>query len=141
MTILATTEGDTVPDPAVRQGYELARQYDEDLVVLSVLKQETYEERWENQPDYIADDGLADAAETARDVVDATLEDPQNVSVESRIGDPVEEIVDVAADTDATYVVIAGRKRSPVGKAVFGSHTQSLILNTDRPVVVVGLDA
>jgi len=140
MTILASTEGDRTPDPAVSKGYEIARAYDTELVVLNVLSQDTYEDRWEKQAGYIADDGRRDAEQTARDVVDASLDDPVNVSTIGRIGDPVSVITEAADELDAEFVVIAGRKRSPVGKVVFGSNTQSLLLNTNRPVVVVGFD-
>nr|WP_276414161.1 universal stress protein [Halomicroarcula sp. XH51] len=34
-------------------------------------------------------------------------------------------------------IVLAGRKRSPAGKALFGSVTQDVILGTDRSVLVV----
>ncbi|MFB6123727.1 MAG: universal stress protein [Haloferacaceae archaeon] len=53
-------------------------------------------------------------------------------------GDPTEQILDTAADADADLVVLAGRKRSPAGKVLFGSVTQSVILNADIPVMVAG---
>ena len=53
-------------------------------------------------------------------------------------GDPSEEIVDLADDLDADAICLAGRKRSPTGKLVFGSVTQDVILNTERPVLVSG---
>jgi len=49
-------------------------------------------------------------------------------------------IVDLAAEVDADLVVIGGRRRSPVGKAVFGSVTQSVVLDSPAPVVVVGVE-
>jgi nucleotide-binding universal stress UspA family protein len=53
---------------------------------------------------------------------------------------PVAEgIVDLVADVDADLVVVGGRKRSPVGKALFGSVTQSVVLDSPAPVVVVGV--
>jgi len=58
------------------------------------------------------------------------------VSMEEASGDPAENILALADERDADLVVLAGRKRSPAGKAVFGSVTQQVILNTDRPVLV-----
>ena len=60
------------------------------------------------------------------------------VDVTESSGDPAEQILDVATAEDANLIVVAGRKRSPTGKALFGSVTQSVILNADRPVMVAG---
>jgi nucleotide-binding universal stress UspA family protein len=61
-----------------------------------------------------------------------------DVTITESSGDPAEQILDVAASEDANLIVVAGRKRSPTGKALFGSVTQSVILNADRPVMVAG---
>jgi nucleotide-binding universal stress UspA family protein len=53
-------------------------------------------------------------------------------------GDTTQDIIDDAEQFDVDSIVLGGRKRSPAGKAIFGSVTQSVILNTDRPVVVTG---
>jgi len=50
----------------------------------------------------------------------------------------VENILRHADEIDADTIVLGGRKRSPAGKAIFGSVTQSVIRNTERPVVVTG---
>jgi nucleotide-binding universal stress UspA family protein len=54
-------------------------------------------------------------------------------------GDPADAIVDAADDADADLIVVGGRKRSPAGKALFGSVTQSVILTAGRPVMVTGV--
>jgi nucleotide-binding universal stress UspA family protein len=36
--------------------------------------------------------------------------------------------------------VMGGRKQSPTSKLLFGSVTQNVILQTDRPVTVTGTD-
>lgn len=55
---------------------------------------------------------------------------------EVMVGQPAEGILQVAAENDIDAIVLGTRKRSPVGKAVFGSVTQSVILEADRPVIV-----
>lgn len=52
--------------------------------------------------------------------------------------DPVEAILEHESEQDADAIVIGGRKRSPAGKVLFGSVTQSVLMNTDTPVVVTG---
>lgn len=60
------------------------------------------------------------------------------VQVRDDSGDTTEDIIEEAENFDVDAIVLGGRKRSPTGKAIFGSVTQSVILNTDRPVVVTG---
>lgn len=53
-------------------------------------------------------------------------------------GDPSKAIIDTASEIGADVICVGGRKRSPAGKALFGSVAQSIILNSDRPVLVTG---
>ncbi|GAB7091644.1 hypothetical protein JCM18237_19150 [Halorubrum luteum] len=52
-------------------------------------------------------------------------------------GDPAEEILALADEIDANVICLSGRKRTPAGKAVFGSVTQAVIRGSDRPVLAV----
>lgn len=51
---------------------------------------------------------------------------------------PAEGIVSLAEEENFNEIVISGRKRSPTEKAILGSVTQSVILESDLPVTVVG---
>lgn len=57
--------------------------------------------------------------------------------LERRHGDPADEIIEYADAVEANLVVIAPRKRSSVGKAMFGSVAQDVMLNTERPTLIV----
>ena len=57
------------------------------------------------------------------------------VSLEESSGDPAAAIIDLAEELDANLICVAGRERSPTGKALFGSVTQSVFLGTERPVL------
>ena len=56
----------------------------------------------------------------------------------SESGSPAAAILTVADDVDADLVVLGGRKRSPLGSALFGSVSQQVTLDATRPVVVTG---
>ena len=51
-------------------------------------------------------------------------------------GDPADSIIATAEELDVDAIVVAGRKRSPTGKLLFGSVSQEIILSTERPVLV-----
>ena len=162
MTVLTAVDGEVVPSDAVEVGQSLADRFGESHVVLHVMPQEVFEEfrgtsggrssvsalasavsygasgGGSNAGNgYSVEDGERHAAGVARDVVRDTLDTTDGVVLQGRVGDPVEEIMAETDRRDARYLVIGRRKRSPVGKAVFGSVTQSVLLGEERPVVTV----
>ncbi|UPV73523.1 universal stress protein [Halorussus limi] len=60
------------------------------------------------------------------------------VAISERSGDPAAAVLDFAESEDADCICVGGRNRSPAGKAIFGSVSQSVILQADRPVLVTG---
>ena len=52
-------------------------------------------------------------------------------------GDAADELLAAAENIGVDAICVSGRKRSPTGKAVFGSVTQDVILESDRPVIAV----
>jgi len=58
------------------------------------------------------------------------------VGVSQSSGDAVQHIIDKANEVDAAMLCLAGRKRSPAGKALFGSVTQDVSLKSERPVIL-----
>ena len=139
MTVLAAVNGRRAPDDIVTTGLDLATALDETLCVLHVMTEEEFESRRENSDDYDAEDATADAANIARTVVEKTVSDPteRNVRWRGRVGTVTTHVLDEAAERDASYLVVGGRKQSPTGKAVFGNTTQAILLDADRPVVTV----
>lgn len=82
------------------------------------------------------DEVRAVAAEVAEELVGDVLA-AHEFEVTGLVGDAASELLRVADERDAEYVVIGVRKRSAVGKALFGSVAQDVLMDTDRPVVVV----
>ena len=59
-------------------------------------------------------------------------------TVETVNGDPPTALVEVATERDADLLCVGGREHSPAGKVQLRSGAQSVILNTDHPVLVAG---
>jgi nucleotide-binding universal stress UspA family protein len=62
------------------------------------------------------------------------------VTLDETVGDPTTAILEKAEYTDARRICVAGRKRTPTGKVLFGSVSQRVILSTTRPVLVCSAD-
>ncbi|SDY54289.1 universal stress protein [Halobellus clavatus] len=162
MTVLTAVDGETTPSEAVERGAELASALEVEHIVLHVMPQDTFEEfrsaagsgssgavtspasygGHDSRPtgegdSYTIEDGERHATGVAREVVRDTLDNPDETVLMGRVGEPVEELLAEADRREADYLVIGGRKRSPTGKALFGSKTQSILLSANRPVVAV----
>ncbi|WP_440771462.1 universal stress protein [Natronorubrum sp. DTA28] len=82
-------------------------------------------------------DELDELIETLSLAVDELAEADVDTTVHTATGNPAAAIVDVADKFDVDELVVGARRQSPVGKVLFGSVAQSVILDTDRPVKVV----
>ncbi|QZX98898.1 universal stress protein [Halobaculum rubrum] len=124
---------------------ELAAGVDADLTLLYVADEDEYDERRKQLAEVTRGEstyGVGQALEGARayasDIGREVLED---VDIEyeavGMVGDRAETVLSEARRRGCDHVFIAGRKRSPTGKALFGDETQRIILEADMPVTVV----
>ena len=51
--------------------------------------------------------------------------------------DPADDLINVAKEVDAEFIVIGLRRRSPVGKLILGSNAQRVLLDAPCPVLAV----
>ncbi len=79
-------------------------------------------------------DRLPSSVETA---VDRLESGDHEFTVHERGGEPAVAILEFAAEHDSDTIILGVSGRSPVGKVLFGSVAQAVILDSDRPVTVV----
>jgi nucleotide-binding universal stress UspA family protein len=53
------------------------------------------------------------------------------------LDDPAEELITIAEETGAEFIIIGLRRRSPVGKLLLGSNAQRVLLDATCPVLAV----
>ncbi|CQH64128.1 UspA domain protein (plasmid) [Halobacterium hubeiense] len=144
MTILTAVGQELESNEILELGYELATAYDEQLRVLHVIPKEDFNEHKAALEGTPASESFTisreeqSAAEIARQAVHESLDeyDSDRVETQGRIGDPTDKILAEVDRTDPRYLVIGGKGKSPVGKVIFGSTAQSVLLNASCPVVL-----
>lgn len=134
---------DSDPERLDRQLDTLRRVFGDDEVEVTVLY---VHEEIDTTPDEAGDNviesinenigALQGVPETIERAATTLQDDGVPVEVQTTSGDPESVVLDVAEDNSADVILVATRERSPVGKAVFGSVTQGVILEGDRPVLV-----
>lgn len=82
-----------------------------------------------------------DRIETVRAVRDQLEAQDIGVELAEARRPPADGILELADEFDVDLIVIGARRRSPVGKAVFGSITQQIILESGVPVTVAGFES
>lgn len=82
-------------------------------------------------------DDVAARHVTTRTVAQSLDATDIDYEIRGSVGDRGETIVDLATEIDADRVIVGGRRRSPTGKAVFGSTAQEVMLSAPCPVTFV----
>lgn len=139
MVIIAAVSRKNQQEGVVSEGRKLADAFDENLHIVNVLKLsefvdiETSAVRESGEPEAM-EDVRNNAKQFASNAAEGVTDDFVPVGL---VGEPATQVVKYAKEKDASYVVIGGRKRSPTGKAIFGSVTQSILLGSNVPVLTV----
>lgn len=129
----------------VREAGELAAGVDAELTLLHVTEEEEYADKasaMASIPDanvsYTLDRAEEGGRQFARDVAREALE---GVEVEyeavGEVGNRVDTVLSVAETRGCDHVFVAGQKRSPAGKALFGDVAQSVILEFEGAVTII----
>lgn len=129
----------------VQEAGKLASGVDAKLSLIHVTTEEEYNEQrmqLEQVPDFSASYSVSQAMQGAETyAADIGREVLSDIDVEweahGAIGDQGDTILTEAERFGCDHVFITGPKRSPTGKAVFGSEVQQVILQFDGPVTVV----
>jgi nucleotide-binding universal stress UspA family protein len=79
-------------------------------------------------PDAERDDLAAELAESGLSY---------DIRIPADVHDSAEELIRTAEATDADFIVIGLRRRSPVGKLLLGSNAQRVLLDAACPVLAV----
>lgn len=143
MPIVAAVDRSERAAAIVREAARLGEAFGEAVEVVHVLARDEFVSLERTQVSETGESVPIDrVVEMAEEIAAEAIRDA-GVEAEAvgLMGDPAEEIVSYAADRDASYVVIGGRSRSPVGKALFGSVVQSVLLTAECPVVSLRVEA
>lgn len=139
MVIVAAIKGSDQRTEIATEAEALARAFDESLHLVHVIEETEYTRLAENQSSKREGDTKGTIEGNAAAAAVAGIDEVVDVDYElvGLVGNPNEEVIEYADDVGARYIVVGGRARSPTGKALFGSVSQSILLKSNRPVVTI----
>ncbi|WP_336023616.1 universal stress protein [Halobellus salinisoli] len=82
-------------------------------------------------------DRVAERHSATRSIAEVFEEEGIAYEIRGNVGSRGEQIVQLADDLGSDLLVVGGRRRSPTGKAVFGSTAQEVLLSAPCPVTFV----
>ncbi|AUX10847.1 universal stress protein UspA [Halalkaliarchaeum desulfuricum] len=132
-------------DRLTEETIELAEPNDATVVIAHVLDQDAYDElavKLGFDPDNgeVFPTDVVRRHSLIRELTDELEAAGIDVEIRGAVGDRGDQIVRLASEVGADSVVVGGRRRSPTGKAVFGSVAQEVMLSSPCPVTFVRND-
>ncbi|ADJ16765.1 universal stress protein [Halalkalicoccus jeotgali] len=139
MVVVAAVDRSDHAKQVVKQGETLAKQFDDELHILHIISRSEFRnlqrENIDRNDEAIDMESIREFAAKQAEKAAEDIEGPYETV--GRVGDASSDVVSYAKKHAARYIVIGGRKRSPAGKAVFGSTAQSILLNSESPVISI----
>ncbi len=105
---------------------------------IEVVLQFVYQGEAEDAPEEVQAVASARRIESVKRAMEQLEEADVEFTLVEESGDTAKDIIERGEEDDVDLIVLGGRKRSPAGKILFGSVTQTVLLNSDRPVAVTG---
>lgn len=124
---------------------EVAKPADATVILAHVFTSSEYDDvltrlEFDRATDEVDPDDVARRHQTIIDLRNVLDEHDVDYVVKGAIGEHGPTIVDLATSDEVDRVVVGGRRRSPTGKAVFGSTAQEVLLSAPCPVTFVRSD-
>ncbi|SDJ40095.1 universal stress protein [Natronorubrum texcoconense] len=144
--LLAVGPGDADRiDELAKSVVEVAKPADATVVLAHVFTSSEYDDvltrlEFDRATDEIDPDDVARRHQSIIDLRTVLDEHDVDHVIKGAIGEHGPTIVDLATSNDADRVIVGGRRRSPTGKAVFGSTAQEVLLSAPCPVTFVRSD-
>lgn len=128
----------------VREAGDLAKGVDAELTLLHVTDEDEYNDKTaamasipEANVSYSHEQAEEGGRQFVRDVAREALPEDIDFNAVGDVGERVDAILHQAERLGCDHIFIAGRQRSPTGKALFGDVAQSVILDFDGAVTIV----
>jgi Universal stress protein UspA and related nucleotide-binding proteins len=143
MVVIAAVDRSGRASIVLEEAERLAEAFGTDAQAAHVLSKEEFVALQRTQVDETGSAIPTGAIQrAATEVAEEIVEDAgYEMAAVGLVGTPADELISHATEQDADYVVLAGRERSAVGKALFGSTAQAVILHGHLPVVFVPVDS
>ncbi len=129
MKILVGYDGSKVAGDVIKLAHKHAKAFKADIYIVTSLEQGPALKK----EDIDKAESKLEKLRTPFKVDDIPCETQASVSYQS----PAEDLVNYAKDNNIDEIIIGVRRRSKVGKLVFGSTAQYVILEAPCPVVAV----
>jgi len=145
-TIVLAVDGETenLADRLAATAADIADPTDAEIVLTHVFDESEYEKartRLNFSGDTeVTPSVIAERKADVRELADELAESGLDVTAHGRLSNGTsrgERLAQVADEVDADMVVIGGPNRSPTGKALFGSTSQDVMLESSCPVTFV----
>jgi nucleotide-binding universal stress UspA family protein len=138
MVVVAAVDRSEEANRVVAEAATLAEAFDDSFHIVHVISRSEFAEPGQAQS---KDGQTADLDEIRKTAAEFAKKAAEGIAIPYEavglIGKAAEEINKYADKDDARYVVIGGRARSPAGKAIFGSVSQDILLNSSQPVLTI----